>query len=396
DDIPGGRDGFRNVGVRLQAHAEDTGVRRIAKDDQWRGALVHVVVDKVFYDPDDAVFFLAVIARDQAADNAVPADDMREAFVDDDAVAVLRGDLMKVPPRRKLHAHRGDVFGGGALDRDEDLFVRVFAGPLEIAGIAVQGQHGTAAQRRVLYVPGVDEVVANGFEMFAHLALELHIEQPFLFEPQLAVLDILQLPVNDDRGDDKDDGSGKLEDDEAFPDQDGAAGRLQLQALQYVHGVKGRKVKRGVGPGQEAAHPADRQQGEEMAGIEQADGQILIHEFVEGAKREESEADRDKDGKEGHEDGFPDELPDQPGPPRAQHLADTDFAGTFLRTGGGEVHAIDTGDEQDDPGDQRENAHVAHPAVRGVVFAVLEGAEEPQFGHREKKRLHDGTRRFLL
>src|SRR6185312_4928074 len=173
DDIPGGRDGFRNVGVRLQAHAEDTGVRRIAKDDQWRGALVHVVVDKVFYDPDDAVFFLAVIARDQAADNAVPADDMREAFVDDDAVAVLRGDLMKVPPRRKLHAHRGDVFGGGALDRDEDLFVRVFAGPLEIAGIAVQGQHGTAAQRRVLYVPGVDEVVANGFEMFAHLALEL-------------------------------------------------------------------------------------------------------------------------------------------------------------------------------------------------------------------------------
>jgi GntR family transcriptional regulator/MocR family aminotransferase len=80
----------------------------------------------------------------------------------------------------------------------------------------------------------------------------------------------------------------------------------------------------------------------------------------------------------------------------AENFPDADFAGAPFRACGSQVHKIDTGDDENDPGDQGKDANVLDPAVGGVLFAVLERRVKAPLAHREQERFHDGPRRLVL
>src|SRR6185437_16294813 len=62
-------------------------------------------------------------------------------------------------------------------------------------------------------------------------------------------------------------------------------------------------------------------------------------------------------------DRFTQELTDEVDAARPQHLADADLTGTGSRPCGGQVHEVDTGDEQDEDGDGAEDIDVFDVAV---------------------------------
>src|SRR6185312_126314 len=344
---PDCRDGFGNIRIRFQAHRKEIGARRITIQDERRRILVHVVVDKIPDDADDAVFILAV--ADEGADRIAFGDEVRKALVDDDAVAILCRDLVEIAAGCQLHAHGGNIFRRDVLLRDEHFFARVLAGPVETAAIAVQREDGASAEGSILHESGMEEVIADGREVVLHLPLQVHIEQPLFFVTQVAMLDVFELLVDDDSRNDEDDGGGKLQHDETFADKDCPAGGLHFHTLQYIDRVERGEVERRVRAGEEAAQKTDRQEGGKMCRVQEVQYELFFHQGIECGQRQRGETERNDNGEKRHEYGFADELSHQLAFACAEDLADTDFAGAFFRAGSGKVHEIDAGDDQNDP-----------------------------------------------
>jgi hypothetical protein len=72
---------------------------------------------------------------------------------------------------------------------------------------------------------------------------------------------------------------------------------------------------------------------------------------------------------DGHEKSLSEKLADQLAPFRPDHLPEADFLNSSRRAGCGQVHEIDTGDEEDEGCDRREDIERADAGV-GPDFSL--------------------------
>ena len=79
---------------------------------------------------------------------------------------------------------------------------------------------------------------------------------------------MLYLLINDQCGDDENDGNGELQHYQSFSDDSGAP-CLEPKALQNQCGIEGRQIKSGITAGHQAAHQGYQQQCYQVSGVAQ-------------------------------------------------------------------------------------------------------------------------------
>src|ERR1043165_2716219 len=101
-----------------------------------------------------------------------------------------------------------------------------------------------------------------------------------------------------------------------------------------------------------------------MGGFEEMKLKLLVDQDIICREEKQEQGGGEQHGKEREEEGFGDELADEVGPAGAYDLEHAHFPGALFGSGSRQVHKIDTGDEQDGGGDEREEAHVPDGAAR--------------------------------
>jgi len=97
--------------------------------------------------------------------------------------------------------------------------------------------------------------------------------------------------------------------------------------------------------------------------LQEVEGQLLSDEIVEIRQRGLYQHDSHQQRQHGDKRGLPQKLPDEILPVRAQHFAQSDLAGAPGRAGGGEIHEIAAGDEQNEDRNCRKKIDVRDVAV---------------------------------
>ena len=187
------------------------------------------------------------------------------------------------------------------------------------------------------------------------VGIEPHV--PCAYEIELAV----DHAGTDDQGD---------RDHELAHDQDPADGHVsgarESQAAKRLDRCDSGQVKGRIAARGKPHHGADHHDGTqgEPGGI-RIQGHGLAREQVEPRQAQHGKQEGNANRKPGHEHGLADELPDHLASGRAEGLSQADFPGPSRGPRGGQVHEVDTRDEDDEYGDGAEEVDVTDIAVRG-------------------------------
>src|ERR1700744_3337054 len=95
-------------------------------------------------------------------------------------------------------------------------------------------------------------------------------------DPQVAVLYMLYLLINDPRANEQGDGDGTVGYYEPFTDKPCAAIQPDPLSLQHCRRMEGRKIKGGVAAGHQPAEHADAQHASKMRRSEEIEDQMLV------------------------------------------------------------------------------------------------------------------------
>src|SRR5580698_8583181 len=104
------------------------------------------------------------------------------------------------------------------------------------------------------------------------------------------------------------------------------------------------------------------------------ENEMLVSQYIKERECQVHQADSDKGGKEGQQQGFRQELAYQRSSHRSQYFTDTDLFGAFTGTGGAEVDKIDAGDQLHKQGHRAKHVDVADVPV-GLELAGECGME---------------------
>src|SRR5579863_6977024 len=123
-----------------------------------------------------------------------------------------------------------------------------------------------------------------------------------------------------------------------------------------------------------------------MEGREDIQRKLFFNQGVEGRKGKPGDAYPQQESGEGDHGRFADELADQATSFCTHYFPYAYFFGATFRPGCGEVHEIDTGNEQDDPGYAGEESHILN-ATTVILFSIGKMVIEIPIVHRKKKAL---------
>src|SRR5882724_11768517 len=126
-----------------------------------------------------------------------------------------------------------------------------------------------------------------------------------------------------------------------------------------------------------------------MQGVAQAQRKLFLHQYIKGGQ-DNRDQDKSQEGRQRrHKNRLADKLKDEIGSTRAQYLAYAYLPGPFLAARRCQVHEIDTGDQQDDPGDGREQADILDTSTR--LLAVYKIAAESPVVHAQQGKMRVGA-----
>ena len=200
------------------------------------------------------------------------------------------------------------------------------------------------------------------------LAARIKAEHVRLVVAQRLALHKRQLRVDDHHGHDEQHRERELQHDQALPRPHVAGPGRQL-AFQHGRRLEPRQVERGV-----AARQQPRTQRQGQAGPHQLrlppQGQRLARQRAELREHELHQPHGHDQGQQGHHHGFGQVLPHQRGAARPQGLANAHFLDPPRGLGGEQVHEIDAGNHQNEPGNQGEQPHVGNAPPGGDAVFV--------------------------
>ena len=225
------------------------------------------------------------------------------------------------------------------------------------------------------------------------LAASIKAEHVGFVVAQRLALHKRQLRVDDHHGHDEQHRERELQHDQALPRPHVAGPGRQL-AFQHGRRLEPRQVERGV-----AARQQPRTQRQGQAGPHQrrlpTQGQRLARQRAELREHELYQPHGHDQGQQGHHHGFRQVLPHQRGSARPQGLANAHFLYPPRGLGGEQVHEIDAGNHQNEPGNQGEQSHVGNAPPGGdAVFVGAVQVRRRERPHKQRAPLGLGLRAF--
>src|ERR1700722_5294210 len=190
-------------------------------------------------------------------------------------------------------------------------------------------------------------------------------------DPQVAVFYMLYLLINDHRANDQGDGDGKLGYHEPFTDKTCAGIQPDPLSFQNCRRLEGRKIEGGIAAGHQPTEYTDSEHAGKMRRSEEIEDQVLVKYGVETRQEHINQSDSQRYGDKRHDQRFEDRLADQRLSQRAEGLSHSDLPGTLTGPGRGEVHEVDTGDDQDDPGNSGKKSYISDAAAVGLAVCIV-------------------------
>src|SRR5690606_5075935 len=123
----------------------------------------------------------------------------------------------------------------------------------------------------------------------------------------------------------------------------------------------------------------DAQQEEQVCRLKQSQCQFFGYDLIEIGQEQGGQHDGQQTCQKSQQGGFADKLADQTSTACTDYLFDSDLFGSFLRACRGQVHEIDTGDDQHDPGHHGEEPHIFDAALYLIAVLVKGIVQMPAF-----------------
>ena len=253
------------------------------------------------------------------------------------------------------------LFPGSA---GQDVGVAVEGLPEEVGAVGYGNHPGLLAEGLFKCLKLIGQVVGL-----------LHHQHLLFGEAELLVLDIAHLFPYHEGADNQTDRDQELEHHQHAAQQRGAPVGGGLAAFEHLHRLEGGQEEGRIAAGQDADGNTQRRQCRqgvriaEILDVERFSGQV-----VEEGEHQFHHDQRQNNGDEAHEYGLGQELQHQLAAVGAEGLADAHLLGPAGGAGGGQVHEVDAGNQQDRQRDHRKS--VDRPGIAiGFEFPFQVGIE---------------------
>ena len=241
----------------------------------------------------------------------------------------------------------------------------------------------------------MEKIRLERLDAVAHLlAAQGDGQRVLLVKTEVPSTHVVHLRDDDQGADDQPDRDGKLRHHQHPPEIDPSPPG-PLRSFQHRDRRKGGEKEGRIDAGQQAhaqSHPQQPHQHTRILHVAQF--QTLFCQIVEERQQHFDQHQGTDQGQQADEHRLAQELADQLPPPGAHYLAHPHLPGPLGRAGGGQVHEVDAGDQQNERGDHRKYVHVGDMAVRlqlpkyvGVQVDIdqrLEKVNEMYGGHLQQ------------
>ena len=202
-----------------------------------------------------------------------------------------------------------------------------------------------ADMRNILYTRQLQHFLLEQVILSIQIAFQRYVQKIVLIITQVLCPDIAHLFGYDDGADYEHDGDHKLKDHQPLAEQQIATTQFQTP-FQYAHRPERRKEQCRIAAGDKAGEKRNTQNARPESSTRR-EGDMLFRERVKGGQQHRQQQQGHRHGNKSQHHGLSHKLPDQRDTHSSHHLPHPYFFCTLGAPGGGNVHKVDTGYQQD-------------------------------------------------
>ena len=224
----------------------------------------------------------------------------------------------------------------------------------------------------MLHARHLCQILLEGLVVLNQVAFPREKDQIFAVNAQIFVHDVGHLAVHGEGADDEQQAQRELKNHQPLPEHSRTRFKFE-RTLQHLNGPESRQEKSRIGAREQAREQRQAQQPRHKSRSVVRNLQVFAGELIEVGQGQLRQGVGQQHRQESHQQRLTQKLPYQGSFGSPDHLSHAYLFGAGGGAGGGQVHEIDTGDQQHEHRHHRKQPHVLDPpAYRKAVleFAV--------------------------